>query len=153
MNAVLIIWLTLIFISFLSQEDDDDLKDDEFYEDQLNEQTFSQENSGSHHLTGKHDMNFVLGGQGIEGEPFIDLSPIDISGQCDETYMRLTSMKQERSKVMSGQHSVIFGMKAGDGSDISVWFVYGFYDFLMFGQTFDGICDLLLIINMGFYHV
>ncbi|KAL5257124.1 hypothetical protein ACHWQZ_G012155 [Mnemiopsis leidyi] len=104
----------------LLPEDDDDLKDDEFYEDQLNEQTFSQENSGSHHLTNKHDMNFVLGGQGIEGEPFIDLSPIDISGQCDETYMRLTSMKQERSKVMSGQHSVIFGMKAGDGSDISV---------------------------------
>jgi hypothetical protein len=66
-------------------------------------------------------MNFVLGGQGIEGEPFIDLSPIDITGQCDESsYMRLTSMKQERSKVIPGQHSVIFGMKAGDGSDISV---------------------------------
>ena len=111
------------FHYIIPQEDDDDLKDDQYYEDQLNEQNFSQnsqENSGPHHLTSKHDMNFVLGGQGIEGEPFIDLSPIDISGQCEETYMRLTSMKQERSKVMSGQHSVIFGMKAGDGSDISV---------------------------------
>ena len=107
------------------QEDDDDLKDDQFYEDQMEEQNYiqntSQGNRGlnpSHNITSKHDMNFVLGGQ-IEGEPFIDLSPLDVTGQCDETYMRLSSMKQERSKVLSGQHSVVFGM--GDGSDISVW--------------------------------
>ena len=111
------------------QEDDEDLKDDQFFDDQLEDQNYIQNpsqgtvglNPGPHHHTNKHDMNFVLGGQGIEGEPFIDLSPIDITGQCDETYMRLTSMKQERSKVMSGQHSVMFGMKGGDGSDISVW--------------------------------
>ena len=57
------------------QEDDDDLKDDQFYEDQMEEQNYiqntSQGNRGlnpSHNITSKHDMNFVLGGQ-IEGEP------------------------------------------------------------------------------------
>lgn len=113
----------------LLQEDEDDLKDDQFYDDQLDDQNYIQNpsqgngnlNPGTHNLSSKHDMNFVLGGQGIEGEPFIDLSPIDITGQCDDPYMRLTSMKQERSKVMQGQHSVILGVKAGDGSDISVW--------------------------------
>ena len=109
----------LVFDVLHCQLEEDVDRNDEFYDEQpqFGHQQYYMEPAAD--TRGKHDMNFVLGGQGIENEPFIDLSPIELP-HCDETYMRLMSMKQERSKMLSDHQNTMFGMKPGDGSNISV---------------------------------